>query len=34
MSQQAKVYFSDLRCKPGVSLLQKLEKLIRTAGME
>ena len=34
MSQQAKVYFSDLRCKPGVSLLQKLEKLIRAAGME
>ena len=34
MSQQAKVYFSDLRCKPGVNLLQKLQKLIRAAGME
>ena len=34
MSEQAKVYFSDLRCKPGVSLLQKLNKLIRAAGME
>ena len=34
MSEQAKVYYSDLRCKPGVNLLQKLEKLIRTAGME
>ena len=34
MSQQAKVYFSDLRCRPGVSLLQKLQKLIRAAGME
>jgi len=29
----AKVYFSDLRCRPGVNLLEKLEKLIRTAGI-
>lgn len=31
--EQAKVYFSDLRCQPGTSLLNKLEKLIRTAGI-
>ncbi len=31
--EQAKVYFSDLRCQPGVNLLQKLERLIRTAGI-
>ena len=31
--EQAKVYFSDLRCRPGKNLLQKLEKLIRTAGI-
>ena len=30
---KAKVYFSDLRAKPGKNLLQKLEKLIRTAGI-
>ncbi len=30
---KAKVYFSDLRAKPGMNLLQKLEKLIRTAGI-
>ena len=30
---QSKVYFSDLRAKPGKNLLQKLEKLIRTAGI-
>lgn len=29
----AKVYFSDLRCRPGINLLEKLEKLIRTAGI-
>ena len=31
--EKAKVYFSDLRCHPGVNLLEKLQKLIRTAGM-
>ena len=30
---KAKVYFSDLRAKPGMNLLQKLERLIRTAGI-
>ncbi|OUN07677.1 4Fe-4S ferredoxin [Flavonifractor sp. An92] len=30
---EAKVYFSDLRAKPGMNLLNKLEKLIRTAGI-
>ena len=34
MSEQAKVYFSDLRCRPGVNLLQKLGRLVRDAGME
>ncbi|MEE0756959.1 MAG: DUF362 domain-containing protein, partial [Fournierella sp.] len=34
MSEQAKVYFSDLRCRPGVNLLQKLGRLVRAAGME
>lgn len=29
----AKVYFTDLRAEPGSSLLQKLERLIRTAGI-
>ena len=33
MTEQAKVYFSDLRCRPGVNLLDKLKKLIRTAGI-
>ena len=33
MSEQAKVYFSDLRCRPGVNLLQKLGRLVRAAGM-
>ena len=33
MSEQAKVYFSDLRCRPGVNLLDKLKKLIRAAGI-
>ena len=32
--EQSKVYFSDLRCQPGTSLLNKLEKLIRAAGIE
>ena len=31
--EQAKVYYSDLRCQPGKNLLNKLEKLIRTAGI-
>jgi len=31
--EQAKVYFSDLRCRPGKNQLQKLEKLMRTAGI-
>lgn len=30
----AKVYFSDFRAKPGQNLLQKLEKLIKKAGIE
>ena len=33
MEKQAKVYMTNLRCKPGVNLLDKLEKLIRTAGI-
>ena len=33
MSEQAKVYYSDLRCRPGVSLLDKLKRLIRRAGI-
>ena len=28
------VYFTDMRCKVGTSLLQKLETLIRRAGLE
>ncbi len=31
--EQAKVYYSDLRCQTGKNLLQKLQKLIRTAGI-
>ncbi len=30
----SKVYFTDMRCKVGVSLLDKLDKLIRAAGIE
>ena len=30
----SKVYFTDMRCKTGTSLLRKLEKLIASAGME
>ena len=30
----SKVYFTDMRCKVGTSLLEKLEKLIRAAGIE
>ena len=33
MGERSKVYMTDLRCRPGVSLLNKLEKLIRTAGI-
>ena len=32
--EQAKVYFTDLRAKSGDNLLQKLERLIRTAGID
>ncbi len=32
--QTSKVYYSNLRCHPGKNLLQKLDKLIRTAGMD
>ena len=32
--EQAKVYFSDLRAPIGTNLLKKLEKLIRTAGID
>ena len=31
--QPSKVYFSDLRAKPGLNLLQKLEKLAQVAGI-
>ena len=34
MSEKAKVYFTDFRARPGFNLLQKLEKLIKTAGIE
>ncbi len=30
----AKVYFTDMRCKVGTSLLEKLDKLMRAAGIE
>lgn len=30
---QSKVYFTDLRAKPGMNLLDKLEKMVRRAGM-
>lgn len=30
----SKVYFTDMRCKVGVSLLDKLDKLMRAAGIE
>lgn len=32
--EKSKVYFTDMRAKGGVSLLQKLEKLIKAAGIE
>ncbi|MCR5561957.1 MAG: DUF362 domain-containing protein [Desulfovibrio sp.] len=31
---QSKVYFTDMRCKIGTSLLQKLDKLMKAAGIE
>lgn len=31
---QSKVYFTDMRCKVGTNLLQKLDTLIRRAGIE
>lgn len=31
--ERAKVYFTDLRTKPGVNLLDKLEKLVKAAGI-
>ncbi|MBO4313655.1 MAG: DUF362 domain-containing protein [Desulfovibrio sp.] len=31
---QSKVYFTDMRCKVGTSLLQKLDKLMKAAGIE
>jgi uncharacterized Fe-S center protein len=32
--ENAKVYFTDLRTKPGTNLLDKLEKLVKKAGIE
>ena len=32
--EKAKVYFTDFRAKPGLNLLQKLERLIKKAGIE
>lgn len=32
--EKSKVYFTDLHTKPGVNLLDKLEKLVKTAGIE
>jgi len=32
--EKAKVYFTDFRARPGYNLLQKLEKLIKKAGIE
>jgi len=32
--EKSKVYFTDLRAKPGENLLQKLEKLAKAAGIE
>lgn len=34
MEEKAKVYFTDFRAKPGYNLLQKLEKLMKKAGIE
>jgi len=30
----SKVYFTDLRTRPGMNLLDKLEKLVKKAGIE
>ncbi len=32
--EKSKVYFTDMRCKMGVSLLDKMDKLIKMAGIE
>ena len=32
--EKAKVYYSDLRARPGLNLLQKLQRLVRAAGMD
>ena len=32
--EKSKVYFTNLRAKPGENLLQKLDKLVRAAGIE
>ncbi|MFL0247540.1 DUF362 domain-containing protein [Candidatus Clostridium stratigraminis] len=32
--EKSKVYFTDLRTKPGVNLLDKVEKLVKKAGMD
>lgn len=32
--EKSKVYFSDFRAKPGLNLLQKLERLMKKAGIE
>ena len=32
--EKSKVYFTDFRAKPGLNLLQKLEKLVKKAGIE
>ena len=32
--EKAKVYYSDLRAKPGLNLLQKLQRLVRAAGLD
>ena len=32
--EKAKVYYSDLRAKPGLNLLQKLRRLVRAAGLD
>ena len=32
--EKSQVYFTDFRARPGYNLLQKLEKLIKKAGIE
>ena len=34
MNEKSEVYFTDFRAKPGYNLLQKLEKLIKKAGID